>query len=202
MKIVHISDTHNHFPKYVPHGDVLVHTGDATDCGTFQEFEDFLNKFEDCTHKYKIFIPGNHDFCLQKNDQEYDLVFNKLSESDIYVLRHDSIVIEGYKFFGSCINSNLPGWAFYHNPHLSMSKYLNIPKCDILLTHEPPRDILDLVRDQEHVGSEYLRNRVNVIKPKLHLFGHIHESKGVLINNNTLFINNACGAPVEIEVQL
>ena len=53
-----------------------------------------------------------------------------------------------------------------------------IPQVDILLTHCPPFRILDKTDANINVGSEALRKKVFEIKPKFHLFGHIHESKG------------------------
>ena len=55
----------------------------------------------------------------------------------------------------------------------------NIPDVDILITHQPPFMILD-VGKSDHVGCEYLLERVKKMKPRLHIFGHIHESYGVL----------------------
>lgn len=42
LTVVHISDTHNqHDNMSIPDGDILIHTGDATGRGTFQEIEAF-----------------------------------------------------------------------------------------------------------------------------------------------------------------
>jgi Icc-related predicted phosphoesterase len=54
----------------------------------------------------------------------------------------------------------------------------NIPKVDILVTHCPPYKILDKADSGKHGGSKALRNKVLEIKPKFHLFGHIHEGSG------------------------
>ena len=47
-----------------------------------------------------------------------------------------------------------------------------------MLTHGPPQGILDQTYKSESVGCEFLRNAVERVRPRLHCFGHIHESWG------------------------
>ena len=74
---------------------------------------------------------------------------------------------------------------------------------DILITHGPPKGILDVTADMDagepvHVGFRSLRRHVRErIKPKLHAFGHIHDEKhfnnyGTIIRDGTQFINCSC----------
>ena len=72
--------------------------------------------------------------------------------------------------------------------------YKDIPSgLDILLTHTPPRGTLD-----RHIGSQALMNKINVVKPKMNIFGHIHECHGHVENNGTVFVNCAViGTPTE-----
>ena len=67
---------------------------------------------------------------------------------------------------------------------------------DVLITHGPPHGILDLVPSDmsgnyEHAGCEELLLAVKRVKPKLHVFGHIHEGYGVARRARTTFVN-AC----------
>ena len=74
---------------------------------------------------------------------------------------------------------------------------------DILVTHMPPYGILDhygtphtnqdgrVFPQGAHFGSRALRKFVNKAKPKLHVFGHIHEGHGLEIINDTTFVNAA-----------
>jgi Icc-related predicted phosphoesterase len=65
---------------------------------------------------------------------------------------------------------------------------------DILITHGPPYGILDSTQRNEHVGCKALYERVQLIKPKLHVFGHIHESYGRQQDSgqqSTIFVNAA-----------
>lgn len=74
----------------------------------------------------------------------------------------------------------------------------------ILITHVPPYGIMDQVEEEYrdyavetygekaeegHIGSNALREIVEKFNPKLHIFGHIHERKGVKKRFNTTFVN-------------
>lgn len=75
VRIVHISDTHGkHWDLWrsgaIPHGDVLVHSGDFMTARekTIGEVEDVLvdmNRFfDEVTHREVIFVAGNHEYCM------------------------------------------------------------------------------------------------------------------------------------------
>ena len=69
--------------------------------------------------------------------------------------------------------------------------YTAIPEdTDVLVTHTPPYGILD--RDGSILyGSRVLLERVRTIRPRLHLFGHIHKSQGITSDGVTVFSNAA-----------
>lgn len=54
---------------------------------------------------------------------------------------------------------------------------------DIMVTHGPPANILDQTYKGENVGCEHLRRAVERCKPRLHVFGHIHEGWGAVTKN-------------------
>lgn len=47
-----------------------------------------------------------------------------------------------------------------------------------MMTHGPPKGILDETPLPEHVGCEHLLRAARRCRPKLHCFGHIHEGWG------------------------
>lgn len=69
--------------------------------------------------------------------------------------------------------------------------YAAIPDdTDVLVTHAPPYGILD--RDGSILyGSRELLDRVCSIRPRLHLFGHIHKAHGMTNDGMTVFSNAA-----------
>jgi len=65
--------------------------------------------------------------------------------------------------------------------------------CDVLVTHEPPRGTLDLAFNGQHAGSERVRDMITRLRPKVHTFGHVHESPGIVRLGGTLVINCTMG---------
>ena len=164
MKLLHISDTHGKHKLLsdLPKADIIVHSGDVSMTGTEEEIIDFLNWFLDLPYKYKVFVPGNHDDCL------IDADISGLDDN-CFVLDNKGIEIEGIIIYGvpAFIEFSING---------EEEKFINsIPKnTDILVTHQPPYGILDF-SDGIHYGSPLLLKRLMEIKPRFHLFGHIHE---------------------------
>ena len=169
MTILHISDTHGLHGKLgaMPPANVLVHSGDFTHSGTEEEVLDFLNWFITLDYPNKIFVVGNHDLCLWDAEGIEDLPAN------VHFLQDRGVTIEGMEFFGL---------GFDHHEEL-------IPTgVDVLVTHEPPLEILDF-SSGVHWGNLPLRNCVEEVKPRLHLFGHAHESYGTTERDGTVFSN-------------
>jgi Icc-related predicted phosphoesterase len=191
MKIVCISDTHNCNELIdVPEGDVLIHAGDATTVGNVEQITAFNNWFSNLPHKYKIFVAGNHDWLFETDNR---FARTLLSDSIIY-LQDSSVEIEGLKIYGSPWQPRFYDWAFNLNRGAELAaKWKLIPAdTDILITHGPPHGILDEVERQfwtENTGCEELRKRVEIVKPKLHVFGHIHCGYGEKEEFGVKFVN-------------
>lgn len=65
--------------------------------------------------------------------------------------------------------------------------------CDVLVVHEPPFGVLDVVRPGEHIGSRGVRDRMLRLRPRLLTCGHVHESPGVERVGDTLVVNCTMG---------
>ena len=74
-----------------------------------------------------------------------------------------------------------------------LEKWNKIPNdIDILVTHGPPLGYGDLIKGKFRVGCLELLNTIRYrVKPKYHIFGHIHECHGVKSDGTTTFINAA-----------
>jgi hypothetical protein len=88
-------------------------------------------------------------------------------------------------------------WAFNlprDSPEMAEA-WLKIPSdVDVLITHGPPARILDMTVSNVNAGCAQLLARVQEIKPKLHVFGHIHEDYGLVKHGPTTFVNaSICG---------
>jgi Icc-related predicted phosphoesterase len=60
---------------------------------------------------------------------------------------------------------------------------------DLLLTHGPPLGVQDQNAKGKYLGDAALAEAVQRVRPRLHVFGHIHESYGVTRANSTTFVN-------------
>lgn len=49
------------------------------------------------------------------------------------------------------------------------------------ITHGPPHGVLDQVAAGFNVGCEALAARLTELRPRLHVFGHIHEAHGLAV---------------------
>jgi Icc-related predicted phosphoesterase len=196
MKIIAISDTHNKLDQIsVPNGDILIHAGDATGRGMEHEVEEFNEQMGHLPHPIKIFIPGNHDFMFEQEENQARALLTNIT----HCLIDESVTVEGIKFYGSPWTPWFHSWA-YNLPRgeAIREKWDLIPQdTDVLITHGPPHLIRDMVPRPwtlavENVGCEELREAVFRIKPKVHVFGHIHEGRGFTKIEETLFINASC----------
>jgi Icc-related predicted phosphoesterase len=218
FKITLISDTHgkhnqlsttkslrkSNQPLDLPGGDILIHAGDFMNSGyEFTEAHDFFEWF-DAINNYdtKIFIAGNHD-----RRMEYDSEFMKgqlTGHKTIEYLQDEECVLyfdghngdmpeENVRIYGSPWQPEFFNWAFNLPRHGEEMKarWDAIPdNTDILITHGPAYGHLDFVRyNGINVGCEMLRHRINEIRPKIHVCGHIHQGYGYYFDGHTHFFN-------------
>ncbi|WP_300435825.1 metallophosphatase domain-containing protein [Christiangramia sp.] len=186
MRLICLADTHNfHHDIAIPTGDILIHAGDCTDGGTRNETEDFLRWFSGQPHKYKILVPGNHDFYFEK------AAYLKKIPDNIHLLIDKGLTIEGLEFWGSPMTPGSGNWAFNRERGMPIRNHWNLipKKTDFLITHTPPYGILDEISSGVKLGCEELKQILNTIKPKYHLFGHIHYAAGSIKRSSTRFFN-------------
>lgn len=190
MNFLCLSDTHgkHRLLKNLPVADVIIHAGDISKDGSERSCVDFMNWFSKLDYKYKIFIAGNHDFFFESESQKY---LEKVIPADLIYLNDSAIRIEGITIWGSPITPRFFDWAFNRDRGKDINKHWKIipSDTDILITHGPPLGILDRVGFNGFAGCEDLLKRVKQIKPKVHVFGHIHDSYGQLEMGETTFIN-------------
>lgn len=197
LKLIHISDTHLlPFPKDMEAGDILVHSGDCLNYGEFTELPAFRKQLEDIKDNYKLIVltPGNHDWTFFHNPVGSTL-FLKETVPNLEVLIDSTIEWNSQKIHGNSWQPYFCNWAFnIQNPETLAQKYEAIPEdVDILVTHCPPKGILDrTIWDQRRVGSPELACRLQKLKQlKAHMFGHIHCARGMEFINDIYYSNGA-----------
>ncbi|CAF1159869.1 unnamed protein product [Adineta steineri] len=196
LRFVCISDTHNQIHKIkIPNGDVFVHCGDAVRWSSAARDILVYNEFVGALpHRHKLFIGGNHCVCLDPKRPEQS---QKILSNMIYL--QDSMTdIEGVQIYGSPWRPKrgiiYPAEAFGYDPaRIREEKWSNIPAdIDILLTHGPPYSVRDYhPLTDERIGDPGLLDEVVTrVRPRIHLFGHMHKCRGASLykseNNQVL----------------
>ncbi|CAN5131477.1 metallophosphoesterase [soil metagenome] len=188
MKIICIADTHNkHDSIAIPPGDIIIHAGDFTEAGTRNETFQFLDWFAALPHTYKILIGGNHDFYLEKNNDN----LKEIIPPNVHYLKESGICIDNVNFWGSPVTPGNGNWAFNLTQGNDLLNHWNlIPKnTDFLITHSPPFMILDELNSRRHIGCLYLQKKVQELQIPYHIFGHNHNDYGIERTRNTVFVN-------------
>lgn len=189
LRLVLLSDTHQlHREVEVPDGDILIHAGDFTMFSrTMAEITDFNTWLGELPHRYKIVIPGNHEFFLEADPSRRSLLDNAT------VLINEGVQIEGLQIWGSPVTPLYGGAFGLSSAEGRRRLYAEIPgNTDVLVTHGGPYGILDTAPDSGiHSGCRELFDAVGRVRPKLHLFGHVHGAHGVFQTEQTTFVNAA-----------
>ncbi len=217
MQIVAFSDTHNQHEKIkLPDGDILIYAGDCAVDGTVKEVENFANWLKSQPHKYKCAIAGNHDDCLQDKPEIFqDNGIEYLCDREvnfgglrIYGTPWRSVPRE--RMTGSKIRWS----AFMITEPWDEYVFSEIPSgLDILVSHQPPLGIMDVgthwkkceKADQDTVtgpdgkfwkflgykswGNKALLENIKRAKPKHSIFGHVHDTSGIKVEDGITFYN-------------
>lgn len=188
MKIVIISDTHQRhgeFPKL--DGDVLIHCGDmfnllnnnGSDLAAIDQW------FGEQNFDRVLCTGGNHDLPLEAALRRSPQPFRNA----IY-LQDTGYEYGGKLFWGAPWVPDLSGHAFFATAQELACRWSAIPLgIDVLITHTPPRSILDKSSRGYNLGCAKLLEAVYRTELKVHCFGHVHNSRGEFRHRGTTFIN-------------
>ncbi len=236
MDVTCISDLHGHYPQ-LEGGDLLIVAGDLTAHDQLNEHVKFDEWVQDQLYRKVIVIGGNHDVAVQKGflprhctylcdsgtefeySEEYEPEATGSCRPDCKFFRTKKLKIWGSPWTKRFEGINPKCMAFTVDTDEELAeKWAMIPDdTDILVTHCPPFMVLDQINNGKmlSVGSISLRAKSSKIQPKLHVFGHIHESYGQdkfargapgSINHERIFVNashvNECYEPVNKPIRI
>jgi Calcineurin-like phosphoesterase len=207
-RVLIISDTHGMELREKPlmSVDVAIHCGDLTNGSKLEEFRTAIRLIKAINAPLKLVIAGNHDFTLDTPAFERkvaeaipaldsDLVakeygFYGNARQLLEDARHAGIIFldEGnhqfkltngalLKVYASPWTPALGAWGFQYPP----SKGHNFSvdgRTDIVITHGPPKGIMDFTLAKERAGCPVLFWAIARARPAIHCFGHIHEGWG------------------------
>lgn len=189
IRVVCISDTHctHEFLSPLPDGDILIHAGDMTEFGTYEEAVLALDWLNSQKHPYKIVIAGNHDLIFTDTERRQQLIARypdikflhddcttvSVNGRDILIYGHAQVPRSWYPAFQ--YDAIKPADAAEGADRL----WANVPnEADVLVTHGPPAYHLD--RDRKGFqGCPSLLHVLWRVKPQLHVFGHVHKGRGI-----------------------
>jgi predicted phosphodiesterase len=203
--VVAVSDTHSLQAELEPldpcKADIFIHCGDITNRGTLKELDKALDWIASLPFKHKIVVAGNHDVGLDKDkllkpkysrppypsmtQREY-LIAQMESKGIIYLHPENprtEIEVNGAKlriyglphtpefFFG-------PGAFARPRSQDTWNQVTEEHSYDILISHSPPRGILDKTMIGTRAGCDFFLAAIERVKPLVALWGHIHEANG------------------------
>lgn len=198
LRIVCLSDTHGQHERLtgdfaVPDGDVLVCAGDTTARGTLAESLAFLHWFAAHPHHEKVLVAGNHDAAWADRSTRHDLDREAWRLGVTYLAHHAGTTRKtGLAVFGSPWTPEFMNWHFMYPRYSRRAEELwqAVPGgLDLLVTHGPPFGTLDRTGGGILAGCSDLALAVNRARPRLHVFGHIHEAAGVVTHAGTVSVN-------------
>jgi predicted phosphohydrolase len=186
-RLVCVADTHLfHDELVVPDGDVFIHAGDMARRGDLDELAEVAAWIRRLPHRHKVVIAGNHDWAFALEPARARALFG-----DFIYLQDAHADVAGVSGWGSPWQPAFNDWAFNLPRGAPLAeKWARIPEgLDVLVTHGPPAGFGDRSSTAGRTGCEDLLARVRAVKPRLHLFGHIHEDGGAWFDDGTWFVN-------------
>ncbi len=186
LRLVLVSDTHElHESLDMPEADLMIFAGDLSffskSAAAILDFNNWVAELPYPT----VLVPGNHDTFLESGLHGRSLMNNA------HVLINESIEVKGLKIWGSPVTPLASSGFAMPSPSARRKLYSSIPMdTDILVTHFPPYGILDRSPGSgDHQGCQEVLAASARVKPKLHVFGHVHGAHGVLNTPDTTFVN-------------
>jgi Icc-related predicted phosphoesterase len=189
MKLLLFSDLHSDFriaARLVDMSnevDVVVGAGDF--CSVRRGLEEIIGALSPIT-KPTVLVPGN-------SESYRELVNACRVWPDAHVLHGSQTAIDEISFYG--IGGGIPitpfgSWSYDFSENEAEDLLRDCPVGGVLVSHSPPKNILDISSNGRHLGSEAVRQTIVRKKPNLVVCGHIHGSAGrAEIFNETTVIN-------------
>jgi Icc-related predicted phosphoesterase len=185
MRFVATSDVHNLWGELTPlmqPADVLIVAGDMG-TGESSDREQLLSWLKGQYYAHKIVVGGNWDRWID-DGTPLEIIKKLFSDVGATYLCHEpyEITMEGHmvRVFGSPYTPRFANMSFEEYEDELEERFEEIPVgLDILITHGPAEGILDWNRENVPCGSPALIHAIERKRPKVHVFGHIHDGYGV-----------------------
>ena len=192
VTIVCMGDSHSrHDEIAVPHGDVLLHSGDFTMFGDISHATAFNEWLGTLPHRHKIVVAGNHDSGNRETGALLPELRSLLTNATYLMDEFVDLKIRGrlLRIYGTPWQPQYPGFGSYLSDagaeeiwrRTVTSQDGHMP--DVFLTHTPPFSVLDSeIKGKLGIGSKALMRTISHSQPLLHCFGHIHTPGGLHVH--------------------
>ncbi|OAG06874.1 Metallo-dependent phosphatase, partial [Paraphaeosphaeria sporulosa] len=200
-------DGHGKILRSTPQCDVLLHCGDFTQHGSPEAIKEALEAFSKIEAELKLFIAGNHEIALDKDyylsqggtAEGHQKARGLLCTPGVRFFEegtHEFTLKSGahFKIFVSPWTPRYGSSAFQYTTNKDRFNQSNVTpswaenfgttasiipeSVDIVMTHGPPKYVLDKTGDGTSAGCEHLRRAIARARPRLHFFGHVHKGYG------------------------
>jgi len=190
MKLLLCSDLHasrescNKIVKLSAKADLVIVAGDIGHLRTrLAETITLLKNIKVKT----LLVPGNSES------------YSELKEACIpwqnaFVLHGHGLKLDGIDFYG--IGGGIPltpfgSWSWDFSEDEARTLLKECPEKAVLISHSPPKGILDISSSGQSLGSIAVREYIDKKRPPLVVCGHIHESSGNISHYRDSTIINA-----------
>jgi Icc-related predicted phosphoesterase len=190
MKLLLFSDLHSDFRaaakliQLSAEVDVVVGAGDF--CNVRRGLEDIIQALSQI-QRPTVLVPGNAE-----NDKELNHACRLWKKA--FVLHGKLATIDGIQFYG--IGGGIPvtpfgSWSFDLTEEQAKKLLQDCPFGGVLLSHSPPKGLLDLSSDGRSLGSTAVKEAIEAKQPRLVVCGHIHGSAGQVERMDQTTVVNA-----------
>ncbi len=119
-----------------------------------------------------VLVPGNAESAFE---------LREAAPEGVITLHGQGMTFDGLRLFG--LGSAVPpppfgDWSCNLSETEAAERLSRCDRCDILISHSPPKGTADRTSQGQSVGSKAVRDAVERLRPRLVLCGHIHDSWG------------------------
>jgi Icc-related predicted phosphoesterase len=176
MDILAFSDIHcstsciNKILEKSKNVDLVIGAGDFCNGHRLKEVIKKLSRI----NKPSVLVPGNCETFQELNEECKNW-------KTANILHGTGINLDGIDIFG--VGGGIPvtpfgAWSYDFTEEQARELLLECPEKCLLVTHSPPKGILDVSSLGERLGSVAIREVLETKKIKLAVCGHIHASSG------------------------
>lgn len=175
MKILAFSDLHHSrdraeaLVELSRDADLVIGAGDF--CNMRQGLPEALNLLSGIA-AHMVAVPGN----AESGDE-----LREAAHAGTTVLHGEGTEIDGFRFFG--LGGGVPvtpfgPWSFDMTEDVAAEMLGRCAEADVLITHSPPKGVVDRASSGRSVGSTAVREAIERLQPRIVVCGHVHDSWG------------------------